>query len=102
MYVILAISALCALIYNILSERLVSDCFRELTDEEKEKYLGEEGYKVEDLADKELEYLIYDLNRAGKYLFVMMILYYPAFPLLKIQHLLSWFWDSYKQLLHRH
>jgi len=80
-YTILAIPFGAAFIYNITAAHIASKCFREPTQEEIENF---------DLSEEEAaETKIFEMEKAGRYLAVMAVSYYPAFPVLMVQKWLS-------------
>ncbi len=79
-YTILAIPFGAAFIYNLAAAHIASKCFRAPTKEEVENFnISEEEAK---------ETRIFEMEKAGRYLAVMAVSYYPAYPVLMIQ---KWF-----------
>ena len=67
-----------AFIYNLAARQIAKRCFRRLTKEEIERY-GEASDEAR----------VFDNKKAGRYLAVMAVCYYPAYPLLIIQRWLT-------------
>ena len=79
-YTLIAIPFGAAALYNFTAGVIAKRCFRELREDEV-KDMG--------LSKKEAEGAkIFDVEKAGRYLAVMAVCYYPAYPLLMIQ---KWF-----------
>lgn len=80
-YTLIAIPFGAAALYNITAGVIAKRCFRELKDGEAE----EMGLSKEDAKGAQ----IFDVEKAGRYLAVMAVCYYPAYPLLMIQKWLN-------------
>jgi len=80
-YTILAIPFGAAFIYNLAAAHIASKCFRAPTKEEAENF---------NISEEEAEETrIFEIEKAGRYLAVMAVSYYPAYPVLMVQRWLS-------------
>ena len=79
MLILLTIMFGSASLYFYLAARVGDKCFRDATPEEREEL----NVKEEEIVK------IFDLEGAGRYLFMMRILYYPAYPLIHLKRFLS-------------
>lgn len=79
-YTILAIPFGAAFIYNLSASVIAKKCFRAPTKEEAENF----GMSK----DEAEETRVFEVEKAGRYLAVMAVSYYPAYPILIVQR---WF-----------
>ena len=77
--ILVLISSFCAFVYEFCASKVISVSFRELTEEERVAA----GISVE--AAKELK--VFESGKAGPYMYVMMLAYYPSYPLRKFINL---------------
>ena len=79
-YTIPAIPFGAAFIYNITAAHIAKKCFRAPTKEEAENF----GMSKEEAEETR----VFEVEKAGRYLAVMAVSYYPAYPILIVQR---WF-----------
>jgi len=80
-YTILAIPFGAAFIYNYTASIIAKKCFRAPTEEEAENF----GLTKEQAEETKL----FEVEKAGRYLAVMAVSYYPAYPILMAQKWLT-------------
>ena len=81
LYTILSIPFAAAALYDLSARIIKRKCFRDITQQESDDL---------DIPEEDREGLkVFDTSRAGRWLAVMAVCYYPAYPLLQIQKWLT-------------
>jgi len=79
MYILLAIIFGAAALYYYAADYVNKNAFRDLTEEEIEKYELPEGEEVK----------IFDMEKVQTHLSIMIVCFYPAYPVIMVQRLIQ-------------